>query len=50
VLARFGKVGIDIGSLAEKLQREGVRAFEESWKDLMVCIAAKRGGAAARAA
>jgi transaldolase len=46
VLARFAKAGIDTGELAEDLQREGVRAFEESWKDLMACIAAKRGGAA----
>ena len=45
VLARFTKAGIDTGELAEDLQREGVRAFEESWKDLMACIAAKRGGA-----
>ena len=50
VLARFAKAGIDAGALAEELQREGVRAFAESWKDLMACIAAKRGGSAARAA
>jgi transaldolase len=50
VLARFAEAGIDTGALAEELQNEGVRAFAESWKDLMACIAAKRGGSAARAA
>ena len=42
VLARFAKAGIDTNALAEELQREGVRAFANSWKDLMACIAAKR--------
>ena len=50
VLARFAKAGIDTAKLAQDLQREGVQAFGESWKDLMACIAAKRGGSAARAA
>jgi transaldolase len=50
VLARFAEAGIDTGALAEELQNEGVRTFAESWKDLMACIAAKRGGSAARAA
>ncbi len=41
VLARFAKGGIDIDSLAAKLQDEGARSFVKSWKDLMACIASR---------
>jgi len=43
VLAQFAKAGVDTAALADKLQREGARAFAESWNDLMSCVAAKRG-------
>ncbi|MBE7460320.1 MAG: transaldolase [Zoogloeaceae bacterium] len=43
VLAQFAAAGIDTGELADALLREGVRAFEASWRDLMACIASKRG-------
>jgi transaldolase len=41
VLGRFAKAGIDIDTLAAQLQDEGARSFVKSWKDLLVCIAAK---------
>jgi transaldolase len=47
VLAQFARAGVDTAGLAVELQREGVQSFAESWKDLMACIAAKRGGAGA---
>jgi transaldolase len=43
VLAKFAKAGIDRAALATQLQRDGARAFVESWTDLLGCIAAKRG-------
>ena len=42
VLAQFGRAGIDIAKLADRLQQEGAQAFEKSWRDLIACIAAKR--------
>jgi transaldolase len=41
VLDRFRHAGIDIGALAEQLQREGAEAFNKSWSDLLDCIASK---------
>jgi transaldolase len=41
VLASFAKAGIDIDSLAAKLQRDGAQAFVTSWKELMTRIADK---------
>ena len=41
VLARFVHAGVDVHSLAVQLQREGVRAFVESWKALLECISEK---------
>jgi transaldolase len=41
VLDRFARAGIDIGELAEQLQREGAEAFVKSWNDLMLCIESK---------
>jgi transaldolase len=40
-LARFAEAGIDIDTLAEQLQRDGIRAFENSWQELLQCIASK---------
>jgi glucose-6-phosphate isomerase len=35
VLARFGRAGLDVGALAEELQREGAASFDRSWKELL---------------
>jgi transaldolase len=40
-LAEFARAGIDDAAVAEQLLREGIRAFDKSWGDLMECIAAK---------
>jgi len=41
VLAEFGRQGVNIESLAAKLQREGTAAFAQSWGSLMNRIAEK---------
>ncbi len=41
LLAEFTGAGVDDAALAAELQREGTRSFEESWNDLMACIASK---------
>ncbi len=41
VLASFARAGIDTVALAGTLQRDGTRAFAESWNSLMRCIASK---------
>ena len=41
VLARFAQAGIDVDSLALKLQRDGAQAFVKSWKKLLERIAGK---------
>jgi transaldolase len=41
VLADFAKAGIDIDTLAARLQVEGAASFVKSWNDLMSCIEAK---------
>jgi transaldolase len=41
VLAEFSRAGVNIGELANELQREGAEAFDKSWNDLMECIASK---------
>jgi transaldolase len=41
VLSEFGKAGIDIDALAERLQDEGAKSFVKSWYELMVVIASK---------
>jgi transaldolase len=41
LLARFTRSGIDLGALAEKLQRDGAQAFVTSWDGLLAQIAAK---------
>jgi transaldolase len=47
VIAAFAKAGVDSEKLAQRLQREGEKAFIKSWNDLLDRIAAKRGGEAA---
>ena len=41
VLARFAKAGVDVDSLAARLQDEGAKAFVDSWNELLSVIAAK---------
>jgi transaldolase len=41
VLARFKDAGVDVGALAAKLQSDGAKSFDSSWKDLMSRIAAQ---------
>lgn len=41
VLADFGRHGIDIDVLAERLQREGAEAFAVSWRQLLQAIGTK---------
>jgi transaldolase len=41
VLDRFGRAGIDVNALADRLQKEGAEAFVKSWKALLVCLAEK---------
>jgi transaldolase len=40
-LAQFARAGIDIDSLADRLQDEGTKSFANSWNSLMAVIAAK---------
>jgi transaldolase len=41
VLAAYGKAGVDINALAQKLQADGAKAFVASWQDLLKSIATK---------
>ncbi len=41
VLAQFGKNGVDIDALAERLQEDGAKSFVRSWQGLMDVIASK---------
>jgi transaldolase len=41
VLAEFAKAGIDIETLAVRLQDEGAKSFAKSWNELMAVIASK---------
>jgi transaldolase len=41
VLAEFESAGVDVSELAARLQREGAKAFDESWNELMQTIEAK---------
>jgi transaldolase len=43
VLGEFGKAGIDVDALAERLQEEGKDAFVKSWNDMLESIESKRG-------
>jgi transaldolase len=42
ILAEFRDAGIDIETLADRLQEEGAKSFAKSWNSLMAVIAAKR--------
>ena len=51
VIAEFVKLGIDVGALAVRLQKEGGDSFKKSWRSLLAGIQAKStqlAGAAAR--
>ena len=41
VLKQFAKAGVDVDALAVKLQEEGAKSFDDSWKDLMGVIDSK---------
>lgn len=41
VLARFARHGVDIGTLAIRLQDEGAASFVKSWNELMGVVAAR---------
>jgi transaldolase len=41
VLAEFAKAGVDIDTLATRLQEDGARSFAKSWDELMAVIASK---------
>ena len=41
VLAQFAKAGIDVDALAERLQAEGAKSFDDSWNELMAVIESK---------
>ena len=41
ILSQFAKNGIDIDTLAARLQDDGVELFVKSWSDLMAVIASK---------
>ena len=38
VLAQFAAAGVDVAALAQRLQDEGAKAFDESWADLLAQI------------
>jgi transaldolase len=40
-IARFGEAGIDVESLATKLQVDGAESFDKSWEHLLMCIGRK---------
>lgn len=42
VLAEFERAGVQVAALAKELQRDGTRAFADSWHKLMRCLEAKR--------
>lgn len=41
VLALFADVGVDVAAVAEKLQRDGAKAFVTAWNDLMTRVSAQ---------
>ena len=42
MLADFARAGINDAALAAQLQREGAESFDQSWKDLLDRLTAKR--------
>ena len=47
LLAQYARAGVDIDALAQKLQRDGAKAFVDSWQELMQRIATKSASLAA---
>jgi transaldolase len=45
-LARFGEAGIDVETLAERLQEEGKQKFVDSWEELLKTISSQLGARA----
>jgi transaldolase len=41
VLSEFQRAGVDLQALAERLQRDGAEAFDQSWSGLLSCIERK---------
>jgi transaldolase len=41
LIAEFNSQGVNVETLAARLQREGTESFAKSWNDLMLCIASK---------
>jgi transaldolase len=41
VLDRFAQAGVNVDSLASRLQDEGAKSFVKSWNELMAVIASK---------
>ena len=41
MLAAFGKAGVDVETLAAKLQEDGAKSFVASWNELLAVIASK---------
>ena len=41
VLAEFANAGIDVDTLAERLQSEGAESFDVAWNNLLSCLARK---------
>jgi transaldolase len=41
VLSEFTRAGIDLEALAERLQKDGAEAFDQSWASLLSCIERK---------
>jgi len=41
-LSDFANVGVNVGALAEKLQRDGADAFVQSWRELLQALSTKR--------
>lgn len=41
VIAEFKRAGVNDATLAADLQRDGAKAFEKSWNDLMTVLASK---------
>lgn len=41
IIAEFGDIGVDERTLAAQLQEEGIASFDQSWEEMMDCIASK---------
>lgn len=41
VLEKLARAGVDYAGLAAQLQRDGTRSFDDSWDDLLGCLASK---------